>query len=227
MERKTSKQLILFVIVFIVLLISVVGFTYAFFTYQRTSGDDTVVKAGQLMLGYIEETNGIEIQDAVPKSDDDALNTENASDYFDFYISYALPTSASIKYEIDIENITEDILGEDTTYFVLESDRVKLALENRSEVYPDNPLLVGPTYLSTLELTPASNEKAGYKFYDKTVTGTGKVANDYYRLYMWIPEVDSAGKEIPLTDTVDGVKGIQNRAFSIRVNVQALAQVNE
>ena len=82
MERKTSKQLILFVIVFIVLLISVVGFTYAFFTYQRTSGDDTVVKAGQLMLGYIEETNGIEIQDAVPKSDDDALNTENASDYF-------------------------------------------------------------------------------------------------------------------------------------------------
>jgi len=228
MERRVSKQAILFVIVFIVFLISVIGFTFAFFTYQRTSSNTSTVGAGKLTLGYVEETNGINMDNVLPISDGTALNTTDADAYFDFYVTYDISSTVEIMYEIDIEDTTSLILDSSPTMKKLESNRVKVALENRNQTYPEYPLVVGPTYFSQLELTKASNEKTGYKLFSKT---TSSAQTDYYRLYMWLAEKDSNGVEVPIIDTVtDGgltIEGIKNKAFSIRINVQALGQVKE
>lgn len=228
MERRVSKQAVLFVIVFIVFLISVIGFTFAFFSYQRTSDITSTIGAGKLSLGYVEQTNGINIDNVVPTSDDTALNTTDEDAYFDFYITYDITNTVEITYEIDIEDTTSVLLESDTSINKLETNRVKIALENRNETYPEYPLVVAPTYFSQLELTPASNSKPGYKLYSKT---TSSATTDYYRLYMWLAEKDSNGVDVPITDTETDegttIEGIQNKAFSIRVNVQALGQVKE
>lgn len=228
MERRVSKQAILFVIVFIVFLISVIGFTFAFFTYQRTSSHTPTIGAGKLSLGYIEETNGIYMDNVMPTSDDNALNTTDADAYFDFYIAYDITNTVELTYEIDIEDTTDTILESDTSLSKIETNRVKIALENRNKTYPDYPLVVAPTYFSQIELTSASNSKKGYKLYTKT---TSTKATDYYRLYMWLAEKDSNNVDVPVidTETSEGttIEGIQNKAFSIRVNVQALGQVKE
>lgn len=223
MENSSSKKVILFVVVFFVFLISIIGFTFAFFRYMRTSSTESSIQAGKVMLGYIEETNGISLTNAMPISDTNALNTTDTNAYFDFYITYAIPSMAQIKYEIDIEDITDQLEDvEDGTLKSVATNRVKVALENRSETLPDKPLVVAPTYFSSIALIPASNQKPGYKLYEKTVSGE---ANDYYRLYLWLAEVDSTGEVVPMIDT-DGVEGIRNQAFSVKINVQALAQVN-
>ncbi len=223
MEKSSSKNVVLFVVVFLVLLISIVGFSFAFFYYSRNSTTESQIQAGKLMLGYIEETNGISLTNAMPVSDTNALNTTDENAYFDFYVTYAISDRATIHYEIDIEDRTSELSGVgDGSLQRLDSKRVKVALENRNETLPDNPLVVSPTYFSEIELIPASNQKNGYRLYDKSVTGEG---TDYYRLYLWLPEVDSDGVAIPMID-MDGVEGIQNKAFSVRINVQALAQAN-
>lgn len=227
MKRRVSKQAILFVIVFIVFLISVIGFTFSFFTYQRTSSNIPTIETGKLTLGYVEESNGINIDNVVPVNDEDALNTTDADAYFDFYVTYDVSSAIALNYEIDIENTTSILLESNTNMNMLETNRVKIALENRSKTYPDYPLVVAPTYFSKLELTPASNNKNGYKIYQKTISST---QTDYYRLYMWLAEKDSNDVEVPIVDTETDsgiVEGIQNKAFAIRVNVQAVGQVNE
>ena len=223
MEKRSSKQAILLVIVMIVFFISVIGFAFAFFTYQRTSGTKSTINAGKLELGYIEETNGISLQNAMPVNDLRAINTADENAYFDFYVTYSVPSSSFIRYEIDIEDITESTLEGQEEITKLPSSRVKVALENRSVALPDDPFLVSPTYFSSIELIPATGGKKGYKLFEKTISGEEV---DYYRLYMWLPEVDSEGTAIPMID-VDGVEGIAKRAFSVRINVQALAQVKE
>lgn len=228
MESRFGKQTILLIIVFIVFIFSFVVFTFAIFSYRRTSSNNQTIETGKLTLGYVEETNGINIINALPTSDLDVLGTTNTDFYFDFYVTYDISSQIEINYEIDIENMTSQILDKNDSLKQLETSRIKIALEDRSKPYPDHSLTVAPIYFSDLEKEKASNDKNGYKLYSKT-TSSSQI--DYYRLYMWLAEKDSNGLDIPLIDikTQEGtvIAGINNKTFSVRVNVQALAQIKD
>lgn len=220
MNKESSKKIILIVFVIIVSIVVLVGFTYALFRYSRTSSTNNTIVAGKLEFGYVEETNGINLQNAMPISDETALNTTNSNDYFDFYVKYNISRNAIIDYEIDIENTTRELeqvisggLSE------LSTSSIKVALENRTVVNNSNPMIVNPSYFSELEKLPASNGKKGYILHRTSISGDSV---DYYRLYMWIPEVDKNGNILSMSDT--GENSIANKAFSIRINVQALGK---
>lgn len=218
MEQTSSKKIMLWIFVVMIVVISLVGLSYAFFRYSRLSDTSTVIQTGGVDFQYVEETNGITLTNAVPTPDVDAINTTDENAYFDFYISYNFSDFSVIRYEIDIEDTTDTlesvVSGENTK---LDSSRIKVALEDRTVTMPEEPMVVNPTYFQELELRKASNEQPGYKLYEKTGNGAGK---DYYRLYMWIPEYDSNGEVVPVMDT-DAVKGIGHQAFSVKINVQA------
>lgn len=222
MNKESSKKIILVVFIVIVSIVVLVGFTYALFRYSRTSSTNNTITAGKLEFGYIEETNGINLQNAMPISDETALNTTNSNDYFDFYVKYNVSSNAIIDYEIDIENTTSELeqvisgaLSE------LSSSSIKIALENRTVVDDENPMIVNPTYFSELEIFPASNEKEGFVLHKTSISGNDA---DYYRLYMWIPEVDRDGNELSIVE--NGENSINNKAFSIQINVQAIGKNN-
>lgn len=222
MNKESSKRIILIVMVVFVTIIVLAGFTYALFSYSRTSSNESSLQAGMLEFGYIEESNGINLENAMPISDTTALNTTNSNDYFDFYVTYDVSNNATIEYEIDIENITAELsLVADGTFTEMNSSRIKVALENRNEVGTENPMIVNPTYFSELERTPASNSKAGYVLHKTSITGN---QTDYYRLYMWIPEVDFDGNVLTMSGADE--YSINEQAFSVRINVQAVANHN-
>lgn len=222
MEHTSSKNIVLWVILVFIIILCTIGVTFAFFNYTRLSNNNVGLTTGKAVLGYVEEANGIFLSNALPISDVNALNTTNPDDYFDFYVTYELGSSASLDYEIDIENTTsnlEEIQNGSCT--PLDSSRIKIALEDRSVTLPEEPMIVGATYFSEVEVNKATNGAAGYYLHSENVTGKG---THYYRLYMWIPEVDDLGVAIPLID-MNGVSGIQNQAFSVKINVQAVASV--
>ena len=220
MNKESSKKIILVIFVVIVSIVVLVGFTYALFRYSRTSSTNNTITAGKLEFGYIEETNGINLQNAMPISDETALNTTNSKDYFDFYVKYNVSSNAIIDYEIDIENTTSNIEQViNGSLSEMSTSRIKVALENRTVVDDENPMLVNPTYFSELELFPASNSRNGYVLYKNSTTGS---STDYYRLYMWIPEVDRDGNELSIS--AGGDNSISNQAFSIQINVQAIGK---
>lgn len=220
MEKVSSKRVVLWTIAIIVLVISVVGFSFAFFFYSRTSDTELKIRSGGAMFGYQEETNGITLENVLPIDDETILNTEDENYYFDFYITYNFAKKSHLSYEIDIEDITdqlESIQNGDLTK--LDTSKIKVALENRTVTLPDEPMAVNPIYFSSIEQVPASNSKSGYQLYKKETSGS---SIDYYRFYMWIPEYDAYGDVIPVMST-DTVSGIENQAFSVKLNVQAVS----
>ena len=141
-----------------------------------------------------------------------SLFTNNIEEY--------LQKDAIIDYEIDIENTTGDLEQViNGSLSQMSTSRIKVALENRTVVNDENPMLVNPTYFSELEIFPASNEKEGFVLHKTSISGNDA---DYYRLYMWIPEVDREGNELSISQT--GENSISNQAFSIQINVQAIGK---
>ena len=222
MEQTSSKNVVLWTIVLIVIIVSIIGLTFAFFTYSRLSTTETTLQMGKMMFGYTEESNGISLINAIPISDERAMDSVNENSYFDFYITYNFPTTTTIYYEIDLEDVTKELDEiQNGSLTSIDYSRIKVALENRNQVQKNRVLSVEPIYFSELINTPAANDKKGYKLYNQTTTGSN---TDYYRLYMWIPEYDQANVGIPLID-LDGVQGIQQQVFSVKVNVQSNVKV--
>lgn len=222
MKKESSKKILLTLFVVIVGVVAILGFTYAIFKYLRTSSLSSSITAGKLEFGYIEDINGINLQNAMPISDEVAINTTDENNYFDFYVTYDVSENLEINYEIDIENTSNKIdMVSNGSIEELSTSCVKVALENRNEVAPLDPMLVNPTYFLELENNKASNSKNGYILYKNSITGKSK---DYYRLYMWIAEVDIDGNEMSMSD--EGEHSIGNKDFSVQINVQAIGKSN-
>lgn len=225
MEQTSNRKIIILVIIVIAMIFLVIGFSFSFFRYSRLSTTSSVIQAGQMMFGYIEEINGISLVNAVPISDEDAMSTVEEGTYFDFYITYSFSKTSTLTYEIDIEDITDELEEvQNGTLQKLDASRIKVALENRTVPLPNEneKMVVAPQFFANIQHTVASNGKKGYKLFEKKTTGKGK---DFYRLYLWIPEYDVAGEGIPLIDT-ETSSGIANQSFSVRINVQSNVEVN-
>lgn len=215
MEQTSSKNFILWIVLFLIVIIVGVGFSYALFSYARTSKEGYSITSGSVKLGYFEGTNGISLSNALPMSDDDVLNTTDPNSYFDFYISYAIE-DAVLNYEIDIENVTSNLSDViDGTYLPLDSKFVKVALLNKDT----SSYVVAPKYFSEIEETDASNGKNGYYLYSSQITS--KENTDNYRFFLWVSGIDSDGNEV--SPFVGEENSSANKAFSVKLNVQAVA----
>lgn len=224
MNNKSSEKFILSVLIVLVLVVSVVGISFAFFTYAKEGKTENTIHSGTLILNFNEHTNGISLQNAFPVSDDEALASSEQNSYFDFSVEYTIVGQTSLTYEIDIVDITGNIMS---GYSKLDSKNLKLALYNNDS----KSFIVTPSYFSDIEKKVAGNNKDGYKLHEKAVSTTG---NDQYRLYMWIPEYDAVGNKVSMSDILspteknsDGTpvilqKGISNQTFSVKINIQAL-----
>lgn len=230
MEHRSSKQVILSALGILILVIAVVGVSFAFFTYNKEGTVENSIISGTLTLNYNETANGIRLTNALPVADTQALASTVATDYFDFSIDYTIVGNANIKYEIDVIDNTAQSAAFQSGIKKMDSKNLKLAITNKDT----NVRVLEPTYFSQIEKTAATNSKAGYKAYEKTVSTTGA---DHYRMHFWIAKTDADGKEVSMVDVLseteknpDGTplvvqKGINNQTFSIKVNIQAVDTV--
>lgn len=226
MNSKSSEKIIISIFIVLGLILSVVGISFAFFAYAKEGKIENTIHSGTLILNFNEHTNGIKLQNAFPISDTDALSTTEVSGYFDFSVDYTIVGETSLTYEVDIVDITDNMLMQDGIT-KLESKNLKIALLDNIT----KKTILNPSYFSDIETKASGNGKEGYKLHEKVVTTTG---SDQYRLYMWIPEIDASGSKVSMIDIFsqtekneDGSfvllqKGISNQTFSVKINIQAL-----
>ena len=82
-----KKKVIVMILALIMLVITLIGTTYAIFTYTKLGETENVIKTGELTFIYNENNgigSGISLTDAIPVSDEvgKAYSTENY--VFDF-----------------------------------------------------------------------------------------------------------------------------------------------
>ena len=235
MERKnSSKQVLLSVLAVAILVVAVVGVSFAFFTYSKQGETVNTITTGTLVFSYNEPANGILLEDAVPMSDSDAKTTlVSGRNVFDFTVTSTINGNATINYEITAkESTNQSDIG------TLESKYVKVSLDKVAGG-SETPVKAATYYDDLTAGTIATGDK---------LLGTGSATNSNgspvtttYRLRMWMAEQDADGTPVEMKDDkcfttanapvscdqeeqVDPsktVRGTNGKTFSIKINVNA------
>ena len=235
MEKKSSsKQVLLSVLAVAILIVAVVGVSFAFFTYSKQGETVNTITTGTLVFSYNEPNNGILLENAVPMSDEDAKTTlTSGRNVFDFTVTSTINGNATINYEITAKESTDQ-----SDIGTLESKYVKVSLDKVAGG-SETPVKAATYYDDLTAGTIATGDK---------LLGTGSATNSSgsavtttYRLRMWMAETDSDGAPVEMKDDkcfttanapvscdaegeVDSsktVRGTNGKTFSIKINVNA------
>ena len=202
-ENKDSSKskIILSGILAFLLVISVIGITYAAFVYQKAGQKNNVITTGSIVFSYTENSNGIKLTNAMPTSDSVGKKLDNNEDsnnsFFDFRVSSSIAGTTRINYEVyatkeNVENPLDD-------------KYVKIYLTDGTTDQPisgyDSDV---PTYYSLKDSTLVTGAKT---LYTGSFTNSGV---NSFRLRMW------------LADTYEVTA--KSNEFKIKVNVKADAK---
>ena len=192
MEENGSKKVLLSVLGVAILVVAVVGISFAAFNATKVS-DENTISTGTISMSYNEPTNGISITDALPMTEDTAVQTYTESgEVFEFTVSTNASGTLNVPYEINVTPVTGNTLTDEQVMVNL---------------FKGDEKVVSGTLVSALgESTLRSGSKFVYSATDAHTAATeAKVTT--YTLRMWInKDVDYAvatGKEYHLKVNVD------------------------
>ncbi len=97
---KDKNKSFLFIILILILLIAVIGISYAAFSYTGTGQKLNTITTGAISMEYVESTNVISMNNALPTTDSTGKKLSNSGEYFDFTVKSSIAGNTDINYEI-------------------------------------------------------------------------------------------------------------------------------
>ena len=192
-----NKKTIIFGIIFLILIL--IGSTYAFFTYSKSS-QAFVLTSNKIKAIFTAGTNTIEFGNAYPISDNYAISNLDKLTYLDFTVSGEVnDPNQSITYEIYLTEESGNTLSNEYV-------KVYLTDNNNKKIESE----YNPTAYANLGYTTYPNSPNGRLVYKGN--GLGNFSHDY-RLYIWL---DSSYEQ----NTV-------SQSFKFKVNLYAYNDVDK
>ena len=99
MNNKKTKDIIT-IVTTLVLLIAIVGISYAAFNYAGTGEKLNTITTGMVTMEYVESTNTITMTNALPTTIATGKTRLTAGEYFDFTVKSSIAGNTDINYEI-------------------------------------------------------------------------------------------------------------------------------
>ena len=179
-NQSNSKQVLLSVLGVAILIVAVIGVSFAAFSYSKTGEKVNTITTGTITMSYSENTNGINLVDALPMSDEQGKTLSGDNNTFDFTVEATINGSGTTTINYDVTATKES----DST---LVDSAVKVYLTN-IDSNADTQVLA-PTKVSALTKT-GNSEASGapsnqYKLTSGTFTNT---TTRKYRLRMWVAD---------------------------------------
>ena len=103
---KTKKEVVILVLM-IVLIIAVLGVSYAAFKFTGEGTKLNTITTGSITMSYEESSNTISLNGALPTTDETGKVRLNEGEYFDFTVSSAITGDVNINYEISAKEVGE------------------------------------------------------------------------------------------------------------------------
>ena len=197
MEENNSKKILLSVLGVAILVVAVVGISFAVFTATKTSSNANSIATGTITMSYTEPENGIKLDNAVPMSDDAGKALTGANEKFEFTVATNASGALKIPYEITLT-------PEDGN--TLTNDQVKVYL---TKACAD---AVAPTKISALTGTATFRTDGSillYKTEDDHTTNHDTISTKYV-LKMWVSN-----------DVAFGDNTNQGKTYKLKVNVDS------
>ena len=191
LEKIKSNETLLSIIGIFVLIILVVGITYAGFS-KTSSGGNNSISSGTITMSFQEPSNNVVITNAMPTS-----NGYSSTTHFDFSVSGSAKAALTIAYEISITEKAGNTINPDYVMIGLK--------KNGTIVYP---------YGIPVRFLRSSSIRNGSKILIKdqftlAQTGSNYTATDNYQLFLWLSEA----YEMPSDGSTE--------SYSVTVNVNS------
>lgn len=190
MEDNNSKKILLTVLGVAILIVAVVGISFALFTSNDQITGENTIKSGTVTMSFSEKTNGITLSNALPMSEADALQQlTKDGDYFDFdVVTKTSKEGTVIPYKVSVAKISGD----------LNDNQIAINLQK---------LGTDGNYTSIITNKKVSDYADGVIVDAADNAGTAAGKTDSYRLRIWIASDQDAS-------AINA-----NSKYSLRVNV--------
>ena len=215
---KEKKRLLLSIGLVLVLVLMIVGISYAAFKFVGLGNQPNTITTGAITMKYEESTNTISMNNALPTTDATGKKRLNDGEYFDFTVSSTIQGSANINWEIALEEIWPEEVERQ-----FDGSYIKLYLTELDDSGNETPVLE-PVILFDLDYD--ANEYTGKPEDIDTLysTSTNKSFSKKYRLRMWVdedynPQGDGGNLQFGVKVNVYGKTG--DKLLSLRKKVLA------
>lgn len=181
MIRDDSKQVLLSVFGVALLIVAIVGISYAIFVFSAISRVDNTVRSGGITFEYLEGDSVIDINDALPVSDEVGVKQTKS---FDFQVSSAIRGNTTVFYEVRAKSLTVDNK--------IDNQYVKIYLEKKD--CDDFSMVLSPTAFKenpNTSLTNISVDTNTMLLYSGRFSGKKATTTNYsdeFRLKMWLSD---------------------------------------
>ena len=201
MEEDNSRKVFLSVLGVAILLVAVVGVSFALYS-TGTTGKDNSISTGTITMSYTEPTNGILLENALPISDAAGKQLTGPGKVFTFTVATTASGTVTVPYEINITKETSTLADSAVAVYLTKGT-------------PTEEEVVAKKLMSdvVLESNKSERRKDAYKLYETSVAyenGTVKTgeATTTYNLRIWV-------------DANADAETIKGQEYKIKVNVDS------
>ena len=214
MKDNNSKQVLLSVLGVAILVVAVVGVSFAAFTFSQTGEVVNKITTGTISMSYNEPENGITLTDAMPMDDTTGKALSGANNTFDFTVSATINGSGQTTINYAITAVT-------TPDTVLTDNYVKVYLTNSADVGVGE----AATPIKVSDLDKASSDVSGaqdgeYILEKGTFTST---QSNQYKLRMWVASDYPIDQQNVDPDGEGEQEAPGRQTYKLRVNVYGAA----
>lgn len=191
-EKESNNKIFIIIVCLFIFVIMIIGVSMATFTYTKEKDSVNTISTGNIYLNYNEDSNGINITNAYPMTDDLGKVLTNEDQYFDFSIDASITGDVVANYEISAIKDSNSTLG---------NDDVKLYLEKKVDNSYEE--VMAPKNFTPLTKSTDLGTMAGSMLLDSG--SVSKTSTTSYRLRMWVDSdtvVDNLVKNFKVTVSV-------------------------
>lgn len=203
MKSSLSRQILLSILGIAILIIAVLGISYAIFVTTLTGTKENEITTGTISMSFVENNDGISIHNAMPLSNAEGMKLSGDREIYDFVVNSVISGATTVNYEIVAEKILDD-------YTILPDSDIRLYLEKyENGEYISTDITFTPKPFEEIgTITELGSPAEGMLLYEGKFVNDStdkKVFSDSFRLRMWVAD----------SSIIDQI----SRKFKIRVNV--------
>jgi len=175
-----KKQLLLSIGLVLILVLMIVGISYAAFKFTGLGNKPNTITTGAITMEYEESTNTISMTGALPTTDATGKVRLTAGEYFDFTIKSNIQGNANINWEIAAEDITASSAKK------MDGKNIKLYLTKLDSVGAETQVMAPKVYNATTSANTKTGRPSGVMSLATGTMSASETTN--YRLRMYVDE---------------------------------------
>ena len=175
-----KKQLLLSIGLVLILVLMIVGISYAAFKFTGLGTKPNTITTGAITMEYEESTNTISMTGALPTTDATGKVRLTAGEYFDFTIKSSIKGNTNINWEIAAEDITSSSAKK------MDGKNIKLYLTKLDSTGAETQVMAPKVYSATTSANTKTGRPSGVMSLATGTMSTSETTN--YRLRMYVDE---------------------------------------